>query len=289
MAAPAARPTDAPDWTDEPPVLSRLIERGFADQSAGQPVAAATAYCQAARLGSAEAQYLLARLYLEGVDVQHDAALAANLLSAAAQRGHVAAQQTLSDQAAQGRVSAPSARLPDCIETGGAVVMGVISRLPPLPPAPLIEPPVPLEVVQRFVERLPQDKRRHAEMIKRLAPRFDVDPRLALAIVRMESNFEADALSSKNAMGLMQLIADTAERFGVRDPWNPEQNVRGGLAYLRFLLQRFDGDIALASAAYNAGEGAVDRHGGVPPFAETREYVRRILGFYRSPKHQPLM
>ena len=131
-----------------------------------------------------------------------------------------------------------------------------------------------------------RDKRRHAELVQRLAPRFEVDPRLALAIVRSESNFQARALSPKNAQGLMQLIPETAERFGVRDVWNPEQNVRGGLTYLRWLLDRFGGDVALASAAYNAGEKAVERHGGVPPYSETREYVRRILGFYRAPLHE---
>ena len=77
--------------------------------------------------------------------------------------------------------------------------------------------------------------------MQRLAPSFEVDPRLALAIVRSESNFQAGALSPKNAQGLMQLIPETAERFGVRDVWNPEQNVRGGLTYLRWLLDRFGG------------------------------------------------
>ncbi|WP_233244382.1 lytic transglycosylase domain-containing protein [Acidovorax sp. HMWF029] len=145
---------------------------------------------------------------------------------------------------------------------------------------------MPHDVVDRYVSNLPDDKRRHAELVQRLAPRFEVDPRLALAIVRSESNFQARALSPKNAQGLMQLIPETAERFGVRDVWNPEQNVRGGLAYLRWLLDRFGGDVALASAAYNAGEKAVERHGGVPPYSETREYVRRILGFYRAPQHE---
>lgn len=145
---------------------------------------------------------------------------------------------------------------------------------------------MPQEVVDRYVSNLPEDKRRHAELVQRLAPRFEVDPRLALAIVRSESNFQARALSPRNAQGLMQLIPETAERFGVRDVWNPEQNIRGGLTYLRWLLDRFGGDVALASAAYNAGEKAVERHGGVPPYSETREYVRRILGFYRAPQHQ---
>lgn len=75
----------------------------------------------------------------------------------------------------------------------------------------------------------------------------------------------------------MQLIPETAERFGVRDVWDPEQNLRGGMAYLRWLMQHFDGDLELVLAGYNAGEGAVQRHGGIPPYAETRTYVKRII------------
>jgi len=127
-----------------------------------------------------------------------------------------------------------------------------------------------------------------AELVQRLAPRFSIDPRLALAIVRSESNFEAQALSPRNAQGLMQLIPETAERFGVRDAWNPEQNVRGGLAYLRWLLERFGGDVALASAAYNAGPGRARRwrdsrplegavYAETIPFNETRDYVKKVM------------
>jgi soluble lytic murein transglycosylase-like protein len=83
----------------------------------------------------------------------------------------------------------------------------------------------------------------------------------------------------------MQLIPATAARFAVRDPLDPEQNLRGGLAYLRWLLATFDGDVLRVAAAYNAGEGTVLRHGGVPPFPETREYVRRVLALYGSDRH----
>ncbi len=99
-----------------------------------------------------------------------------------------------------------------------------------------------------------------------------------LAVVQVESNFDPNARSPKNAQGLMQLIPETAERFGVGDVWDPEQNLRGGMAYLRWLLDNFDGDVKLALAGYNAGEGAVQRHGGIPPFAETQDYVQRISG-----------
>jgi soluble lytic murein transglycosylase-like protein len=115
-------------------------------------------------------------------------------------------------------------------------------------------------------------------MVRTLAPEFRLDPALVLAVVQVESNFNANAQSPKNAQGLMQLIPETAERFGVRDVWDPEENLRGGMAYLRWLLDHFKGDVKLALAGYNAGEGAVQRHQGVPPFAETQDYVRRITG-----------
>jgi soluble lytic murein transglycosylase-like protein len=104
-----------------------------------------------------------------------------------------------------------------------------------------------------------------------------LDPELVLALIEAESNFNPRALSPKNAQGLMQLIPATAERFGVRDAWDPEQNLRGGMAYLRWLLARFKGNVQLALAGYNAGEGAVERHGGIPPYAETRAYVSHII------------
>lgn len=261
---------EPPEWVDEPPVLSKWIEDGYAAEVARQPVEAAQHYCAAARQGSVEAQYRLGRMLLMGRDVVPDPSMAATLLAMAAQRGHEKA-------AALAMGQMPGDALPECLTTGGALALELRERIPDV---------VPHAVVERFVHNLPDRKRRYAEMIQRLAPLFEVDPRLALAIARSESNFHAQALSPRNAQGLMQLIPETAERFGVRDVWSPEQNVRGGLAYLRWLLERFGGDVALTSAAYNAGENAVERYGGVPPYAETQEYVRRILGFYRSPRHE---
>jgi soluble lytic murein transglycosylase-like protein len=114
-------------------------------------------------------------------------------------------------------------------------------------------------------------------IVTRLAPEFHVPPQLALAIIEAESNFNPAALSPKNAKGLMQLIPETAARFNVRNPYDPAQNIRGGMAYLRWLLAYFEGDVQLVAAAYNAGEGAVERYRGVPPYLETRAYVRKIV------------
>lgn len=267
-----AGPSEAPEWSDEPPALARLLESGYRAEAGRQPGLAAAHYCAAARDGSVEGQYRLGRLYLLGQGVARDNQVGTTLLSIAAQRGHEKAQGLVSPLAA-------AEKLPDCLITGKAPEVLVVDS----------GEAVPHEVVDRFVRALPADKRRHAQMVQKLAPRFSVDPRLALAIVRTESNFDASARSPKNALGLMQLIPDTAERFGVRDALDPEQNIRGGLAYLRWLLQHFKGDVALAAAAYNAGEGNVARYKGVPPFAETQEYVRRVLAFYRAPRHPESM
>jgi soluble lytic murein transglycosylase-like protein len=115
------------------------------------------------------------------------------------------------------------------------------------------------------------------DYVRLAAPEYKLEPALVLAVMSAESNFNIGAVSPKNALGLMQLIPDTARRFGVKDPLDPVQNIRGGMAYLRWLLAYFEGDVRLALAAYNAGEGAVDRYLGVPPYAETRNYVLKIL------------
>ncbi len=114
-------------------------------------------------------------------------------------------------------------------------------------------------------------------LVRRLAPQYGLRPDLVLAVIEVESNYDPNARSAKNALGLMQLIPETASRFGVVDIWNPEENLRAGMAYLRWLLDHFDGDMRLALAGYNAGERAVWRHGGVPPYPETRAYVERII------------
>jgi soluble lytic murein transglycosylase-like protein len=113
--------------------------------------------------------------------------------------------------------------------------------------------------------------------IREAAERNGVDRELVKSVMLVESNFNARAISRKGARGLMQLMPETARRFGVTDRFDALENIRGGVAYLGALLKLFSGDVALAVAAYNAGESAVARHAGIPPFAETREYVRRVL------------
>lgn len=122
----------------------------------------------------------------------------------------------------------------------------------------------------------------YAELIERAAAEHGVDPTLVRAIIRVESNFQAHALSRKGARGLMQLMPATASRFAVGNAFDPAENVRGGVKYLRALLDLFPDDLASALAGYNAGEHAVQRHKGVPPYAETRDYVARVLRQYRA-------
>lgn len=113
------------------------------------------------------------------------------------------------------------------------------------------------------------------------AKRHGLDPLLIYSIMHQESSFKQRAISPKGARGLMQLMPGTAVRFGVTNIFDPQQNIEGGARYMRFLLDRFDGDLALALAGYNAGEGAVDKYGWqIPPYAETQEYVRRISRRY---------
>ena len=112
--------------------------------------------------------------------------------------------------------------------------------------------------------------------VQAAAQRHGVDEAIVRAIIHAESAFRPHVVSPKNAQGLMQLIPATARRFGVRDAFDPAQNIEGGVKYLAWLLKRYNGDLTMAAAGYNAGEGAVDRYKGVPPYRETRQYVARV-------------
>ena len=120
-------------------------------------------------------------------------------------------------------------------------------------------------------------------MVHEAADRHNVDPALVRAVIETESNWNPSAVSRKGAVGLMQLMPTTAQRFGVRDLYTPQQNVEAGVTYLKTLLERYDGNLDLALAAYNAGEGAVDRAHGIPRFRETRDYVQKVQNAYYRP------
>ena len=127
------------------------------------------------------------------------------------------------------------------------------------------------------VNRVPKQIR---QIVDQLAPEYGLDPLLVYSVIAVESNFKTKAVSHANAQGLMQLIPATAKRFGVRNSFDPKQNVRGGMKYLRWLLKKFKGNVDHALAGYNAGEGAVMKYRGIPPYRETKAYVKKIRRIY---------
>ena len=227
------------------------------------PVLAAQLYCRAARYGDPEAQYNLAWMLTNSRGIERDDAQAAHLFAAAAEQGMVPARNML---AAMGT---PRGAPPACLqqpESDPPPLTLSVSALKAGRAISLPVPPIPANAPEPIVK-----------FVTLVAPEYHLAPHLVLAVMATESNFNPWALSPRNAQGLMQLIPDTAARFHVRRPADPAQNIRGGMAYLRWLLAYFEGDLSLVLAAYNAGEKAVDRYRGVPPYAETRQYVRRIL------------
>ncbi|MGI9332823.1 MAG: transglycosylase SLT domain-containing protein [Gammaproteobacteria bacterium] len=210
-------------------------------------VAAVELYCAAARNNHVSAQYQLGWLYANGRGVRQDDRLAAAWFNEAAQADDAHAVKML-------------------VRLGGAEVAGEARCLRPdgteaMPPVHSVPDPSPQLI---------------AQWVATLSPHYGLRPELVLAVIKAESNFNPRALSPKNAQGLMQLIPATAARFGVSDTWDPVENIKGGMAYLRWLHEHFEGDVALAVAAYNAGEGAVHRYGGIPPYAETQGYVKKV-------------
>jgi hypothetical protein len=119
-------------------------------------------------------------------------------------------------------------------------------------------------------------------IIHEKASEYNIDPSLIKAVITTESNWNHRAISRKGAMGLMQLMPATANNMNVRNPFNPEENIEGGTKYLKYLLERFNGDLTLALAAYNAGPKAVEKFGYVPPITETKQYVKKVLSLYNG-------
>jgi hypothetical protein len=197
-------------------------------------------YCVAALEGDAAAAHHLADIYIEGQGRDADSAIAAGWLRYA-------------------------------VENGAASAANVDSRLAGVKPT--IDPDCPTEqgtpdqaVIKTWVELFARE--------------YGVDPDLVLAVMKVESNFNPRALSPKGARGLMQLLPGTAKRFGVQDISDPVQNIRGGISYLRWLMEQYSGRLRLVLSAYNAGEQAVEHYNRIPPYDETRHYVMRILVRY---------
>ena len=198
-------------------------------------------YCLAALQTSGEAAYQLGSMHLNGWGRSANDALAAGWFEKAVQWGDTSAGMMLQDR-----------------------LQGIALKADPACPVAKPDP----------------DRAQITVWVNLLAPYYDLKPDLVLSLIQVESNFNARAKSPKNAAGLMQLMHPTAKRFGVRDRWDPIQNLQGGMAYLRWLYKHFSGNTKLVLAGYNAGEQAVKKYHGIPPYKETRLYVRRIVRIY---------
>ena len=230
-------------------------------------------YCKAAKTGDADAFYALAWMYENGRGVSADKTVAAQLYGRAAEQGHSSAKQSV-------------ARLIDIVPASN-----LLTCLLPDPPVAKVSNPDAAssaeerKTISEKTAALFYSQRHVLKLVNKLAPRYKIDTNLAMAFIAVESNFNVQATSPKNAQGLMQLIPETAQRFGVKDSYKAEENIKGGLAYLRWLLAYYKGDVELVAAAYNAGEGAVDKYKGVPPYPETRIYVKKIANLYNNSTH----
>ena len=246
--------------------LVKLAFNGKGANGINNYLDAATLFCKQARDdNNAEAQFALGWMYANGKGFSADKNVAAFFFNKAAAQNHYRAKQSLINFEGDETL----AQTPECM---------------------ILDTPEP---VLASNELSPAGSNGNAfyergsifEIVDRLAPQYHIETDLAMAFIKVESNFNPRATSPKNAQGLMQLIPATAKRFHVKNPYNPEDNIKGGLAYLQWLMAYFEGDVRLVAAAYNAGENAVDRYKGVPPYPETRRYVTKIYNLYRKSIH----
>lgn len=215
-------------------------------------------YCQAALKGDIESAYDLGFMYFNGRGRSRDLSVAMHWFKFAADAGDVHAKKMLE-------------RYADLTPTEDPGCKAAV--------------PVPEVKVASSDSGSNPNKQMVAGWVNQIAPFYGIDPELVMAVIRAESAFNIKAASNKNAQGLMQLIPETAARFGVTDSWDPVQNIKGGTAYLQWLIRHFEGKVDLVLAAYNAGEGAVERYHGIPPYPETQNYVKVILSRYQKPNH----
>ena len=267
-----AAPNDFPDaFAHEAPRVRAALEKAYitsqSDAQSGGLRLAYLEYCEAARMGSAEGHFRAALTAL-GLSTEESRSALFHF-QAAEDLGHAGAHATMLNHL--GKLTSQVVRdAPECLVAPPdlvamrAAMAGVV---------------VPAFDFDKYAQRLPKDRKVVLDLVQRMASDSSLNVGFVMAIAAVESNFNSVARSPKDAMGVMQLIPATAARFGVRDPYDPQQNIRGGIRYLEWLHRRFKGDLKLVAAAYNAGEGAVDRHKGVPPYSETQLYVQKVLRY----------
>ncbi|WP_421236887.1 lytic transglycosylase domain-containing protein [Aeromonas jandaei] len=248
------------DFRQAPRAMTAL-RQGQAAQHSGNLQKAIALYCVAASTGNPEGYFRIGRLLATGPASVRSAKMANSYLAMAMRLGNQQASRYYNPRVG-------NAPMGDQCGVGMRGGQGSYFALPSTP-----------FNVEAYLARQSPGKQKLATMLRHAAKRHQVDVRLVLAIAIAESNLESRAVSAKNAQGVMQLIPETQQRFGVTQPFDPAQNIKGGVSYLKWLDRRFDGDWVLISAAYNAGEKAVERYGGIPPYDETREYVKRVLYF----------
>ena len=245
----------AESFQEAPRILAALAQGQAAENGPGKNlVQAIRLYCDAATMGSPEGFFRVGRVLATAPGDLRNPQLANSYLALAARLGNAAAMRYYDASKGSGEVDG------ECMPSLGDGEEGLFN-------------------MEAYLNRQPLERQKIARLIRKEAPKFNIDVRFALAVALAESNLDPAAVSPQNAQGVMQLMPATQARFGVRKAFDPEQNIKGAMAYLRWLGKRFEGDWRLVAAAYNAGEGAVDRHSGVPPYAETRQYVRRVMYF----------
>ena len=213
-------------------------------------------YCKAAARGNVDALLELGLIHASGREMIANQGVGSLLVNMAAERGSERAKEILPYIS-----SGTGSMIPACMSEELAVMVTTRAITTP--------------TVRTDIEML----------VQQWAPEYAVDPELVMVLIGVESRFDATAVSPKNAQGLMQLIPATAQRFGVKNSFNAVENLKGGLAYLRWLMAYFKGDVELVLAAYNSGEETVERYRGVPPYKETRDYVRQITSVYKKASH----
>jgi TPR repeat protein len=245
----AATLTDVAESMPESGLLVvRAVQYEHAEGVPRDYLKAASLYCQAAKSGNADGLFGLGWMYANGRGISKNDGIAAKLFAMASEKGHAHAGEMLRYISASSVAPLPECLLPDV----PALTAGINGRT-----------------------ALTDHEKDIFELVSKLAPRYSVDPNLVMAIISVESDFNIRAKSPKNARGLMQLIPATAQRFDVGNAFDAEENIKGGVAYLQWLLALFKGNVVLAVAAYNAGERAVEKYRGVPPYRETQDYVKK--------------